>query len=73
MLQATQDDDFELGLYYIRSLSNVLRWSPEPVWAVIAKRTMRSTAYFPPLSEISKSPPLHSYTVPWSNEPSRER
>lgn len=57
-LQVTQDDDFELGLYYIRSLSNVLRWSPEPVWAVLAKRTIRSTAYFPPLSEISKSPPL---------------
>jgi len=72
-MHVTQDDDFELGLYYIRCLSNVLRWSPEPAWAVLAKKTIRSTAYFPPLSEISKFPPSTIFPVPRSNEPSWER
>ncbi|KAK1754881.1 protein dopey [Echria macrotheca] len=47
------DDDLELILYYVRCLSNVLRWAPETIWTVLAKRNVRSTAYFPPLSEIS--------------------
>ncbi len=52
-MQFAPDDDLDLGLYYIRALSNVFRWAPETCWAVLAKRTIRSTAYFPPLSEIS--------------------
>ncbi|KAK3394728.1 Dopey, N-terminal-domain-containing protein [Podospora didyma] len=47
------DDDLDLGLYYIRALSNVLRWMPDSVWGVLAKKTIRSGAYFPPLSEIT--------------------
>ncbi|KAK0618330.1 putative regulator of reproduction dopa [Bombardia bombarda] len=47
------DDDLDLGLYYIRSLSNVLRWAPDAVWSVLARKTVRSTSYFPPLSEIT--------------------
>ncbi|KAK3906929.1 Dopey, N-terminal-domain-containing protein [Staphylotrichum tortipilum] len=53
----TEDDDLSLALYYIRSLSSVLRWSPEAAWAVLAKRFVRSETYQPPLSEISKFPP----------------
>ncbi|KAK3341517.1 Dopey, N-terminal-domain-containing protein [Lasiosphaeria hispida] len=47
------DDDLDLALYYIRTLSNVLRWAPDTVWAPLAKKSIRSTAYFPPLSEIT--------------------
>jgi hypothetical protein len=50
------EDDLELVLYYIRCLSNVFRWSPDSVWVTLAKKTIRSTAYFPPLSEISRYP-----------------
>jgi hypothetical protein len=52
--QYTEDDDLSLGLYYIRSLSNVLRWAPEGAWAILAKRLVRSDAYQPSLSQISK-------------------
>ncbi|KAK5663397.1 hypothetical protein OQA88_3826 [Cercophora sp. LCS_1] len=49
----SQDDDLDLVLYYLRCLSNVLRWAPDSIWGILAKRTVRSTAYFPPLSEIT--------------------
>ncbi|KAK4239834.1 hypothetical protein C8A03DRAFT_42613 [Achaetomium macrosporum] len=49
----TEDDDLDLALYYVRSLSSVLRWAPEPAWAVLAKRPVRSDACYPPLSEIT--------------------
>lgn len=57
----TEDDDLSLALYYIRSLSSVLRWSPEAAWAVLAKRFVRSDTFQPPLSEISKFSPSDSY------------
>ncbi|KAI1265986.1 putative regulator of reproduction dopa [Xylariaceae sp. FL1019] len=34
------DDDLDLGLYYIRTLSNILRWAPDSVWGVFATRTI---------------------------------
>ncbi len=49
-----EDDDLDLALYYIRSLSSVLRWAPEAAWAVLAKRLVRSDAFHSPLSEISE-------------------
>jgi hypothetical protein len=49
-----EDDDLSLALYYVRSLSSVLRWAPEATWAVLAKRVVRSDTHHPPLSEISK-------------------
>ncbi|KAL2154331.1 hypothetical protein VTH82DRAFT_3007 [Thermothelomyces myriococcoides] len=51
--QYTEDDDLGLALYYMRTLSNVLRWAPEATWAVLAKRLVRSDAYQPLLSEIT--------------------
>ena len=58
--QYTEDDDLSLALYYVRSLSSVLRWAPEAAWAVLAKRFVRSDAYHPPLSGISKPPPTRT-------------
>ncbi|KAL2270106.1 hypothetical protein VTJ83DRAFT_2290 [Remersonia thermophila] len=34
----SEDDDLDLALYYVRSLSSVLRWCPEAAWAVLAKK-----------------------------------
>lgn len=65
------DDDLDLVLYYIRCLSNVFRWAPDTVWAVLAKRSIRPTAYFPPLSEISKNPSAVSLS-PDANYPKLE-
>jgi hypothetical protein len=68
--QYTEDDDLSLALYYIRSLSNVLRWAPEGAWAILAKKLVRSDAYQPPLSQISK--PYHPipFDCTQSNMPS---
>ncbi|KAK4217691.1 protein dopey [Rhypophila decipiens] len=51
--QLTTDDDLDLVLYYVRSLSLVFRWGPNSMWAAMAKKTIRSTSYYPPLSEIT--------------------
>ena len=62
--QYTEDDDLDLALYYIRSLSSVLRWAPEAAWVTLGKRLVRSDACQPPLSEISKllfSPSFDSF------------
>ncbi|KAJ4295994.1 hypothetical protein N0V88_004696 [Collariella sp. IMI 366227] len=48
-----EDDDLDLALYYVRCLSNVLRWAPEGAWAILAKRLVKSEAYHPPLSQIT--------------------
>ncbi|KAI1120919.1 putative regulator of reproduction dopa [Nemania abortiva] len=34
----SEDDEIDLGLYYIRTLSNVLRWAPDALWGVLATR-----------------------------------
>ncbi|KAK0632390.1 Dopey, N-terminal-domain-containing protein [Immersiella caudata] len=49
----SSEDDLDLMLYHIRCLSNVFRWAPDTVWVTLAKKTIRATAYFPPLSEIT--------------------
>ncbi|KAI0154767.1 putative regulator of reproduction dopa [Xylariaceae sp. FL1272] len=36
----SDDDDLDLGLYYIRTLSNILRWAPDSMWGVFATRTI---------------------------------
>lgn len=50
----TPTDDLDLGLYYLRSLSNILRWAPDTLWAVLAKKTVASDSEYPHLAEISK-------------------
>jgi hypothetical protein len=54
LVEFTEDDDLDLGLYYLRALSNIFRWAPEALWAVIARKTISSESYFPSLSQISK-------------------
>lgn len=47
----SEDDDFDLGLYYIRTLSNILRWAPDALWGVLATRMIKKPGQI--LSEIS--------------------
>ncbi|KAK3355856.1 Dopey, N-terminal-domain-containing protein [Neurospora tetraspora] len=51
----SEDDDVELAVYYLRSLSNVFRFTPDSIWAFLAKKTIRPDSYFPSLSEITGS------------------
>ncbi|KAK4230472.1 protein dopey [Podospora fimiseda] len=46
----TDEDDLDVGLYYMRALSSIFRWAPEAAWGVVAKRSIRSS---PPLAEIA--------------------
>jgi hypothetical protein len=46
------DDDLDLGLYYLRTLSNVLRWAPDALWGVLATRIIEEPGQS--LSHISK-------------------
>jgi hypothetical protein len=54
LVQFTEEDDLDMALYYLRAISNILRWAPDAVWAVLARKTVSSEAYFPSLSQISK-------------------
>lgn len=37
-IQFSEDDDLELCLYYLRTLSNILRCSSEVSWAVVGTK-----------------------------------
>ncbi|KAI2635349.1 putative regulator of reproduction dopa [Xylaria nigripes] len=45
------EDDIDLGVYYIRTLSNTLRWAPDALWGVLAARTIEQPGQG--LSEIT--------------------
>ncbi|KAK3937079.1 protein dopey [Diplogelasinospora grovesii] len=49
----TGSDDLDMGLYYLRTLSNIFRWAPDNIWAVLAKKTLSSNSFHEPLSEIT--------------------
>jgi hypothetical protein len=39
-LRLTDDDDMDLCLYYLRTLSNVFKWAPDGIWAVLASKSV---------------------------------
>ncbi|KAI0465793.1 putative regulator of reproduction dopa [Xylaria cf. heliscus] len=47
----SDDDDLDLALYYIRTLSNVLRWAPDALWGVLATKIIEGSRQN--LSEIT--------------------
>ncbi|KAK7719680.1 hypothetical protein SLS64_001859 [Diaporthe eres] len=48
----TENDDLDLCLYYLRTISNVFRWAPDAIWSVLATKTI-SPDEFPGLVEIT--------------------
>ena len=46
------EDDLDLGIYYLRTLSNVFRWAPDAFWGVLATRLIEEQG--PNLAEISR-------------------
>lgn len=46
------EDDLDLGIYYLRTLSNVFRWAPDAFWGVLATRLIEDQG--PNLAEISR-------------------
>jgi len=56
-IRFTEDDDLDLCLYYLRTLSNVLRWAPDVIWGVLAAKTVTIDESESQLAKISKSLP----------------
>jgi hypothetical protein len=48
------DDDLDLGLYYLRTLSNVLRWAPDSFWGILSSKTLSVEAGYSSIPMISK-------------------
>lgn len=48
----TAEDDLDLALYYLRTLSNIFRWAPDAFWGVLATRLIEEPDSS--LAEISK-------------------
>jgi hypothetical protein len=36
----SSDDDLDMGLYYLRTLSNMFRWAPDAFFGVLATRSI---------------------------------
>lgn len=49
----TEEDDLDLCIYYLRTISNVFRWAPDAIWGMLATKTV-SPEDCPGLSEIRK-------------------
>lgn len=49
-----EEDDLDLCMYYLRTISNVFRWAPDAFWGILATRVV-SPYDFAGLSEISKA------------------
>lgn len=49
----TEDDDLDLCIYYLRTISNVFRWAPDAIWGILATKTV-SPDDFPGMLEISE-------------------
>lgn len=56
--QFTDEDDLDLCIYYLRTLSNVFRWAPDAVWGILATKTV-APEDLPGLSKISEFPRFH--------------
>lgn len=54
----SDDDDLDLALYYLRVLSSILRWANEPMWAILARKTVSSRSNIPFFSEIGELYPF---------------
>lgn len=50
----SEEDDLDLCIYYLRTMSNVFRWAPDAIWGILATKTV-SAEDFAELPEISKS------------------
>ncbi|KAJ9157302.1 Protein dopey [Pleurostoma richardsiae] len=48
----SEQDDLDLALYYLRTLSNVFRWAPDAIWGVLATRAI-SIEHHPSLARIT--------------------
>ncbi|GKT55231.1 cellular morphogenesis regulator [Colletotrichum tofieldiae] len=49
----TADDDLDLCLYYLRTLSNVFRWAPDVIWAVLASTTLTVDSEHAEIAQMS--------------------
>jgi hypothetical protein len=52
----TDDDDLDQCLYYLQTLSNILRWSSDNMWAALAENTISTDTSHFSLHLISKLP-----------------
>ncbi|KUI61390.1 Protein dopey [Cytospora mali] len=48
----TEEDDLDLCMYYLRTISNVFRWAPEAFWGILATKVV-SPDDFSGLSELT--------------------
>jgi hypothetical protein len=48
------EDDLDQCLYYLRTLSNMLRWSSDGMWAALAQNSISTDSSHQSLYRISK-------------------
>ena len=50
----SDEDDLDQCLYYLRTLSNILRWSSDGMWAALVENTISTDKSHRSLYQISK-------------------
>jgi len=50
----SEEDDLDQCLYYLRTLSNILRWSSDNMWAGLADNTISTDPSYRALYRISQ-------------------
>ena len=56
-VQLTEDDDLDLCFYYLRIISNVLKWAPDTIWTVLDRTAVPGESGYLDLSKISEYRP----------------
>lgn len=74
----SDEDDLDQCLYYLQTLSSILRWSSENMWAALAENTISTDTSHLSLYRISKFPKPLYFQISnklsgkrWRNNPSR--
>lgn len=52
-VRVTEDDDLDVCLYYLRTVSNVLRWAPDNVWSILDTTAVPDDSGRPEVQKMS--------------------
>ncbi len=53
-IEFSNEDDLDLGLYYLRTLSNIFRWAPDALWAILARQTIGAEDDYQNIEKLGK-------------------
>ncbi|KAF3762470.1 putative regulator of reproduction dopa [Cryphonectria parasitica EP155] len=61
----TEDDDLDLCIYYLRTISNIFRWAPDAIWGILATKTIYADDFpgLPQLTNTEEDVPIQFFLL----------